>query len=131
MSIEKATERWLFSLQALFAVKGAALGLAGGVCTGAADVHAGCHTFEILIIGAVDGIALNVGLGLGRGVAGDHVAVIFSPLGKAVAAGIALAVGVGAVHLDAFPDTQFVLIVGAAADVTSQIAHDFIFLSHP
>ena len=96
-----------------------------------ADVHTGCHTLEIFVVGAVDGIALNVGFRLGRGVTGDHVAVIFGSLGKTVAAGVALGVGVGTVHLDAFPDAQLVLVIGAAADVTSQIAHDFIFLSQP
>ena len=83
-----------------------------------------------LVEGAVDSIALDIGLGIGGGVAGNHIAVIFSTLGKAVAAGVALGIGAGAIHLDPFPDTQFVLVVGAAADIASQIAHDFIFLSH-
>ena len=117
-------------LQSFFAVKGAAHGFAAGGGVSAADVHAGGHALAVLIIRAVDGVALDVGLGLGRGVAGDHIAVVFGPLGKAVAAGITLGVGVGAVHLNTFPDAQLILIVGAAADVTSQIAHDFIFLSH-
>ena len=118
-------------LQRVFAVKGAALGLAGGGGTRAADVHAGGHTLEVLIIGAIDGIALDVGFRFGGGVAGNHIAVVFGTLGEAVAAGAAFAVGIGAVHFDPFPDAQLVLVVGAAAHIASQIAHDLIFLSYP
>ena len=116
-------------LQSFFAVKGAAHGFAAGGGVSAADVHAGGHALAVLIIRAVDGVALDVGLGLGRGVAGDHIAVVFGPLGKAVAAGIVFGVGGGAVHTDPLADAQLVLIVGTAADVASQIAHGKNFLS--
>ena len=113
-----------WELQSLFGVKGAALGLAAGAGTGAADVHAGGGAFVILIIGAVDHITVDVGLRLGGGGAGGHVAVAFAPLGEAVAAGVAFGVGGGAVHLDLLADAQVVLVVGAIAGVASQIAHD-------
>jgi hypothetical protein len=113
----------LFFLQGLFAVKGAALGLAGGAGGGAADVHAGSSTLEIFVIGAIDHVALDVGLGLGLRVAGDHIAVILASLGKAVAAGVVLGVGGGAIHANALADTQIVLIVGAVSGVASQITH--------
>ena len=113
-----------WELQGLFGVKGAALGLAAGAGTGAADVHAGGGAFVVLIIGAVDHITVDVGLRLGGGSAGGHVAVAFAPLGEAVAAGVAFGVGGGAVHLDLLADAQVVLVVGAVAGVASQIAHD-------
>ena len=110
-------------LQRFLAVKGAALGLAGGAGSGAADVHAGSRAAISGVIGTVEHIALDVGLGLGLGVAGYHIAVVFAPLGEAVAAGIALGVGSGAVHADPLADAQLILVVGAASDVASQIAH--------
>ena len=111
------------SLQCFFAVKGAALGLAGGVGGGAADVHTGGRAAVSGVIGAVDHIALDVGLRLSLTVAGDHIAVVFTPLGKAVAAGVVLGVGGSAIHLNALADTQIILVVGAVAGVASQITH--------
>ena len=116
-------------LQRFLAVKGAALGFAGGGGVGAADVHAGSHALAVLIIRTVDGVALNIGFGLGRGMTGYHIAVVFAPLGEAVAAGITLGVGSGAVHADPLADAQLILVVGAASDVASQIAHGKNFLS--
>ena len=114
----------LFSLYALFAVKGAALGLTRGVGGRTADIHAGGHALVILIIGTVGNITLDVGFGMGHGIAGDYVAVVFTSLGKAVAAGVVFGVGGGAVHLNTLANTQIILVVGAVAGVTSQITHN-------
>jgi hypothetical protein len=113
----------LSCLQGLFTVEGAALGFPGGAGRGTADVHAGSKAAALLIIRTVDGIALDVGLGLGGAVAGHHIAVVFASLGETAAAGAVFAFGSGAIHADALPDAQIILVVGAAADVASQITH--------